>query len=88
MDFLTDVSSKCTTGDSTCIQLGKRACDSNTNCWGFAVHSGWGVQIYDNKASNPSACDGTNGLKSNGGWDTYMKLSCGKTDIYQILIFY
>ena len=87
MDLLDDVSSKCTTGDSRCIQLGKRACDTLSSCWGFAIHSGWGVQIYDNKALNQSVCTGVNGLMQNRDWDTYRKIQCGITLILKNYYF-
>ena len=81
MDIINDVSSQCTTGDSKCIQLGKTACDTMSSCWGFAIHSGRGVQIYDNKASNQNVCTGANGLMPNGDWDTYRKIKCGIAEI-------
>ena len=58
-----------------CIELGKRACDANTDCWGFAVHKGWGVQIYNSEASNIDLCNGKYGLQENSGWTTYKKTS-------------
>ena len=79
MDFLNDVSSSCTTGDSRCIEIGKRACCATPNCWGFGIHSSWGVQIYDKRASNQSVCSGTNGLGQNKDWNTYKKLNFGMT---------
>ena len=80
-DFLNDVTTKCTDGGAACIELGKRACDATTECWGFAVHGvqrsrkGWGVQIYDQKASNTNKCNGKYGLQENFEWTTYKKSS-------------
>ena len=74
-DFLNDVSSKCTGGGADCIELGKRACDAETDCWGFAVNNGWGVQIYNSKASNTDKCNGKYGLQENSDWTTYKKSS-------------
>ena len=88
MDILNDVSSQCTTGDSKCIQLGKMACDTLSSCWGFATHSGWGVQIYDNKASNKNVCTGANGLMQSRDWNTYRKIQCGITLICKNVNFY
>ena len=75
MHLLDDVSTECKTGDSTCVDLGKRACNSAIDCWGFAVHSGWGVQVYNSKTSNADLCDGTYGLMQNSNWNTYKKES-------------
>ena len=69
------MSTTCTDGGATCIELGKRACDSITDCWGFAVHMGWGVQIYDSKASNCDKCNGRYGLQESSDWTTYKKNS-------------
>ena len=75
-DFLSDVSSNCISlypGSSDCVELGKRACNKLENCWGFGVHTEWGVQIYDAKASNSRVCKGSHGLKQNDDWTTYIK---------------
>ena len=72
-DFLNDVSSDCKGDNSYCVAQGKRACDALNECWGFAVNAGWGVQIYNAKASNSEICNGIHGLKQNGGWTTYRK---------------
>jgi len=73
MDFLSDVSSRCEGGDSKCIELGKIACDTNPECWGFGVHHGWGVQLYNDKAMDTRYCNGIYGLLRNTHWDTYRK---------------
>ena len=75
--FLSDDSSKCTSGKSECFVLGKRACDGGLfgdNCWGFAVHTGGGVQIYDSRAANTNACSGKYGLMNNAYWTTFKKV--------------
>ena len=76
-DILDDVHSKCTEGVSKCTDLGKRACNSIQDCWGFAIHEGGGVQIYNSKASNPSLCTGKHGLKpGKKAWTTFKKAAC------------
>ena len=74
-DILNDVSTKCEGGGAACIDLGKRACDAKTECWGFAINNGWGVQIYNSSASNTNLCNGKYGLTENTGWTTYKKIS-------------
>ena len=73
--LLDGVQSACKEGGSKCEELGKSSCDMIPNCWGFAINEGWGVQIYNSSASNPSLCTGTYGLRSNNGWKTFKKLS-------------
>jgi len=72
-DFLSDYNSHCTSGGQECVDVGERACESMSNCWGFAVHTGWGVQMYD---SNAATCSGTEGLQANGAWTTYKRGAC------------
>mmetsp|Transcript_18656 Transcript_18656/g.55310 ORF Transcript_18656/g.55310 Transcript_18656/m.55310 type:complete len:316 (-) Transcript_18656:101-1048(-) len=77
-DFLPDVTSTCGRGQSTqCIALGMAACDllnaRGQDCWGFGVHNGWGVQVYNSNASNAGGCTGSNNLQQNGAWDTFRR---------------
>jgi hypothetical protein len=70
--------SKCTSGSSACVALGKTACDSEgSRCWGYAVHhrGGAGVQLYGPTAASPSVCSGVKGLMANNDWTTYQKPS-------------
>ena len=75
MDLLDDVSTKCTGSGSKCVDLGKRACNAANECWGFAVHATWGVQVYNSKAANPDGCNGKYGLKSHSKWNTFRKIT-------------
>ena len=65
-------------GMTACVDLGKKACDAASGCWGFAV---WnmltlnGIQIYNSSASNAGICDGKYGLEKNTNWETYKKNS-------------
>jgi len=76
-DFLNDVSSKCTGGDkkNLMFHLEESLNSVCRTCWGFAVHNGWGVQIYNSKASNTDKCNGKYGLQENSDWTTYKKSS-------------
>ena len=74
-DIINDVSTTCKDGGTACIELGKRACNAETECWGFAILSSWGVQIYNSSASNTNLCNGKYGLKENSAWTTYKKIS-------------
>eukprot|EP00041_Stephanoeca_diplocostata_P016970 m.337173 g.337173 ORF g.337173 m.337173 type:complete len:391 (+) comp20545_c0_seq1:135-1307(+) len=76
-DFLSDVSSTCTDGSQACVELGMRACNylvaTGRECWGFAVHRGWGVQMYNNQAVSEGLCSGDEGLQGNGAWNTWRR---------------
>ena len=78
-DILNDVPTKCTDGGDACIELGKRACEAKSDCWGFALQSGEnaldGVQVYNSSASNNYLCNGKWGLSVNSGWTTYRKIN-------------
>ena len=85
--LLEDVSTDCKTGGPECVELGKRACDATSNCWGFGIHNvsdSWGVQVYDTNALNPSKCDGTYGLGKNKNWSVFKKV-CGKFTLFKNL---
>ena len=74
--FLKDGPLQCSFGGPSCVDLGKKACDAASVCWGFAV---WdmqietGIQIYNSSASNSGICDGKYGLQKNTRWETYKK---------------
>ena len=70
--LLKDVTSECKTGGPECVELGKKACDATSNCWGFGIHNvqkSWGVQVYDSSALNPTKCDGKYGLEKKPNWN-------------------
>ena len=77
-DFLKDRPLECSSGGTSCVDLGKRACDAASGCWGYAV---WNmetmdsIQIYNSSASNTGICDGKYGLEKNTDWTTYRKNS-------------
>ena len=73
VDLLDSVHSPCKGGGPKCKELGKSSCDMIPDCWGFAIHAGWGIQIYNSSASNPSLCTGRYGLKPNNRWKTFRK---------------
>jgi len=75
-DYLVDVDYECTSGGQECIDLGERACSFHQLCWGYAVHAGWGVQLYKSAAADPSVCSGLYGLQENMEWTTYRKYTC------------
>ena len=77
-DLLDDVDLKCTEGVAKCAEFGKRSCDRIQDCWGFAIHKGLDVKIYNSSASNPSMCWGTHGLRPNAAWTTFKKATCNK----------
>ena len=73
-DILSDVSTECKDGVAACFDLAKRACDAITDCWGFAIHKSWGVQIYNSKAANKNLCNGKYGLQDGkSSWTTFKK---------------
>ena len=73
-DFLEDTA-HCIDASAYCVLLGKQACDTAPSCWGFGVHNGWGVQLYNAEASRASVCSGSHGLHPNTGWTTYVAKS-------------
>ena len=70
-DFLSTYDGDCTDGSLTCVEKGKGACDAiiktGGECYGFGVHRGWGVQIYNAKAANRLVCNKDDGLLTNSG---------------------
>ena len=74
-DILSDVSTECKDGVAACIDLARRACEATTDCWGFAIHKPWGVQIYNSKAANKNLCTGKYGLiGGKSSWTTFKKI--------------
>ena len=86
IDFLSDMQSDCITGDAVCLDLGLEACDKTSSCEGFGIYSGVhpnllsSVNVYSSAAFNESnPCPGRYGLNTNLMWNTYKKISYGKS---------
>ena len=79
-DFLSTYNDQCKSGGPDCFEKGKQACDAiladGGDCIGFALISGWGVQMYNSNGRDTSKCNSDDGLTDDMfGSTTYVRSS-------------